>query len=130
LSYTTFAYSDLKVPSAEVKAGDPVVIEGTVKNTGSLSGDEVAELYLTQPKAFQTPTRVLAGFQRVHLNRGQSTQVRLTIDPRSLGQIDEQGNRVIVPGEYTVSLGGTQPDDATSVLTGKFTVAGKAELPK
>src|SRR5579862_8368340 len=51
LSYTTFAYSNLKVPSAEVKAGDPVTIEGTVKNSGSVGGDEVAELYLTQPKA-------------------------------------------------------------------------------
>ena len=66
LSYTTFAYSNLKVPTQEIKAGDPVTIEGTVKNTGSVAGDEVAELYLTQPKAFQTPIRVLAGFQRVH----------------------------------------------------------------
>ena len=68
LSYTTFAYSNLKVPS-EVKAGDPVADEGAVKNTGSVAGDEVVELYLSQPKAFETPIRVLAGFQRVHLSR-------------------------------------------------------------
>ena len=114
LSYTTFAYSNLKVPTQEIKAGDPVTIEGTVKNTGSVAGDEVAELYLTQPKAFQTPIRVLAGFQRVHVTRGQSTQVRFTIDPRSLAQVDEQGNRVIVPGEYSVSLGGGQPDETAT----------------
>jgi len=56
--------------------------------------------------------------------------VSITIDPRSLGQVDEQGNRVIVPGEYSVSVGGAQPDDTTTAATGKFTITGKAELPK
>jgi len=44
--------------------------------------------------------------------------------------VDEKGNRVIVPGEYAVSLASAQPQDAVSVQTGKFSVAGKAELPK
>jgi beta-glucosidase len=129
LSYTTFAYADLKLPST-VKAGDSVTVDGTVKNTGSTAGDEVVELYLTQPKGFETPRRVLAGFQRVHLNRGQSTQVHLVIDPRSLSQVDQQGNRIVAPGEYSVSLGGAQPEDTAAVVTGTFTVAGQAELPK
>ncbi len=129
LSYTSFAYSDLKVaPSA--KAGEPVTVEGDVKNTGSVGGDEVVELYLAQPQAFETPVRVLAGFERVHLGPGESAHVSLTIDPRSLGQVDRTGNRVIVPGEYAVSLGGAQPQEAASVQTGKFEVTGKAELPK
>jgi len=130
LSYTTFAYDNLKLPSASVKAGDPVTVEASVKNTGRVAGDEVVELYLTQPKGAETPIRKLAGFTRVHLNRGQSTQVSLTIDPRSLGQVDEQGIRVILPGEYSVSLGSAQPDDTTGVVTGKFTIDGKVELPK
>ena len=130
LSYTTFAYDGLKTPSSDVKAGDSVTIQGNVKNTGSVAGDEVVEVYLSQPKGFETPMRKLAGFQRIHLNPGRSAPVRITIDPRSLSQVDEQGNRVILPGEYTVSLGGAQPDDSSSVLTGKFTISGKAELPK
>jgi beta-glucosidase len=73
---------------------------------------------------------VLAGFKRVHLGPGESAHVSLTIDPRSLGQVDAKGNRVIVSGEYTVSLGGAQPQEAASVQTGKFNVAGSAELPK
>ena len=109
LSYTSFTYSNLKIASSAVKAGDPVTIEGDVKNTGAVAGDEVVELYLTQPKADETPFRVLAGFKRVHLAAGESAHVSLTIDPRSLGQVDANGNRVIVPGEYTVSLGGAQP---------------------
>jgi beta-glucosidase len=130
LSYTTFAYSNLKIASSEVKAGDPVTVEGDVKNAGAVAGDEVVELYLTQPKAYETPLRVLAGFKRVHLAAGESAHVKLTIDPRSLGQVDANGNRGIVPGEYKVSLGGAQPQESASVQIGKFNITGKAELPK
>jgi beta-glucosidase len=130
LSYTSFAYNNLRIASSTIPAGDPVTVEGDVKNTGAMAGDEVVELYLTQPKAFETPLRVLAGFKRVHLNPGESAHVSLIIDPRSLGQVDEKGNRVIVPGEYTVSLGGAQPQDATSIQIGKFNITGRAELPK
>ena len=129
LSYTSFEYSNLKIP-ASVKAGDPVTVEGDVKNTGTMPGDEVVELYLTQPKAYETPLRIMAGFKRIHLGAGESAHVSLTIDPRSLGQVDEKGNRVIVPGEYTVALAGAQPQEAASVQTGKFKISGKAELPK
>jgi beta-glucosidase len=125
LSYTSFAYSNLKVTP-----GDSVTVEGDVKNTGAMAGDEVVELYLTQPKAFETPLRTLAGFKRVHLGPGESAHVSLTIDPRSLGQVDAKGNRVIVPGEYIVSLGGAQPQEAASVQAGTFSVSDKAELPK
>ena len=130
LSYTSFAYDNLRIAPAKVAAGDPVTVEGDVKNTGAMAGDEVVELYLTQPKAFETPLRVLAGLKRVHLSPGESAHVSLTIDPRSLGQVDGNGNREIVPGEYVVSLGGAQPQDAASVQTGKFNVAGRAALPK
>ena len=129
LSYTSFEYSNLKIP-ASIKAGNPVTIEGDVKNTGAAAGDEVVELYLTQPKTYETPLRVLAGFKRVHLGAGETAHVSLTIDPRSLGQVDAKGNRVVVPGEYTVSLAGAQPQDAASVQTGKFSIMGKADLPK
>ena len=130
LSYTSFAYNNLKIAPLKAKPGDPVTVEGDVKNTGAMAGDEVVELYLTQPKAFETPLRVLAGFKRVHLGPGESAHVSLIVDPRSLGQVDEKGNRVIVPGEYIVSLGGAQPQEATSVQVGKFNVTGRAELPK
>ena len=95
LSYTTFAYSNVKVPS-QLKAGEPLTVTGDVKNTGSMAGDEVVELYLSQPKQFETPIRALASFQRIHLEPGQTTHVSLTVDPRSLGQVDAKGNRDIV----------------------------------
>ena len=130
LSYTTFAYSNVKISTDNIKAGDPVTVQGTVKNSGTAAGDEVVELYLTQPKGYETPLRTLAGFRRVHLAPGESTQVSLTVDLRSLGQVDEKGNRLILPGEYTVFLGGAQPQDSETVLKGMFMVTGTAELPK
>ena len=130
LSYTSFAYKNLKIAPSQVKAGNPVKVQADVRNTGAVAGDEVVELYLTQPPGVEIPLRVLAGFKRVHLAPGQSAHVSLTIDPLSLGQVDQKGNRVLVPGEYSVSLGGAQPQDAAWVLTGKFNVTGTAELPK
>ncbi len=129
LSYSNFEYSNLKLP-ATVKAGDPVNVEGDVKNTGAVAGDEVVEVYLTQPKAFETPLRELAGFKRIHLGAGETAHVSVRIDPRSVGQVDAKGDRVIVPGEYTVSLAGAQPQEAASVQTGTFKVSGKVKLPK
>jgi beta-glucosidase len=134
MSYTSFAYSRLKAPASvaagQAVTGQAVTIEGEVKNTGRVAGDEVAELYLTQPRGFETPVRVLAGFTRVHLAAGASAHVGFTIDPRSLGQVDEKGVRRILPGEYTVYLGGAQPGEGNAGQTAKFTVTGSAELPK
>jgi beta-glucosidase len=129
LSYTSFVYSRLKAPES-VAAGEPMTVEAEVKNTGRIAGDEVAELYLTQPRGFETPLRVLAGFTRVHLAAGASAHVGFTVDARSLGQVDEKGVRRILPGEYTVYLGGAQPGEGAQGQTAKFTVTGSAELPK
>ena len=130
LSYTSFTYNNLRITPLSVRAGDSVNVEGDVQNTGAMAGDEVVELYLMQPRGFETPLRVLAGFKRVHLALGKSAHISLAIDPRSLGQVDQKGHRVIVPGEYTVSLGGAQPQDAASVQSSKFNVTGTAELPE
>src|SRR5581483_12205324 len=78
LSYTTFAYSNVSV-APQLKAGDPLTVAADVKNTGSRAGDEVVELYLTQPKQFETPLRVLAAFRRIHLKPGETQHVSVTL---------------------------------------------------
>jgi len=129
LSYTTFAYSGLKLP-ANIEAGKTVTVEAEVRNTGRMAGDEVAELYLTQPRGDETPIRVLAGFTRVHLAPGQSTHLGFQIDPRVLAQVNAKGERIVVPGSYTVSLGGAQPGDGMQTETGQFSVTGSTTLSK
>lgn len=130
LSYTTFAYRNLKLASLSLAAGDSPRVEADVENTGAAAGDEVVEVYLTQPKGFETPRRVLAGFTRVHLAPHATTHVNLTVDPRSLGQVDAKGNRVIVPGEYVLTISSAQPEDSTQVLAARFRVTGTKQLDK
>jgi len=130
LSYTTFAYRNLKLASSSLAAGDSLRVDADVENTGAVAGDEVVEVYLTQPKGFETPRRVLAGFSRVHLASHATTHVSLTVDPRSLGQVDAKGNRVIVPGEYVVTISSAQPEDSTQVLAARFRVTGTKQLDK
>ena len=131
LSYSTFSYRGLELPSRPVTAGDPVVVAAAVKNVSDRAGDEVVELYLTQPRQALTPIRTLAGFARVHLAPGEVRRVALTIDPRTLGQVNEQGERVIVPGTYQVFVGGTQPGESAGGVTGTFRVSGPAKtLPR
>lgn len=131
LSYTSFAYSGLKVPGT-VKAGDTVEVSVTVTNTGTRAGDEVVQLYVTDREASApVPIRKLAGFRRVHLGAGASRRVTFTIDPRDLSLITDDTRRVIEPGVFDISAGGKQPgfsgtaDAATTgVVMGHFTVTG------
>ena len=130
LSYSKFTYA-VKTPAQPVAAGDSVMINVDVKNVSERAGDEVVELYLVQPKQALTPIRTLAGFARLHLEPGQAAHVALPISVRTLGQVDEKGERVIVPGVYQVFVGGTQPGESDGVVTGTFTVSGPAKtLPR
>jgi beta-glucosidase len=128
LSYTTFAYSGLSVPS-EV-AGDALAVDVTVKNTGKVAGDEVAQLYLTFPNLAGAPLRALRGFKRVHLDAGASQKVRFELKPRDLSMVTEAGDPIIAKGDYTVSVGGGQPDTSAHVVTAKFHVNEEKKLPE
>jgi beta-glucosidase len=107
------------------------VIEVDVTNVSGRAGDEVVELYLVQPQQPLTPIRTLAAFTRVHLEPGQAAHVVLPVSARTLGQVGEMGERVIVPGEYRVFVGGTQPGESEGGVSGTFTVTGPAlTLPR
>jgi len=132
LSYTTFAYSNVRLSSEKLRAGEPLTVEADVKNSGQVAGDEVAELYLMPPSTTVSPKLTLAGFQRVHLDAGATKHLVFHLNPRALSQVDAKGDRAVVPGQYRISLGGSQPDgDATaSVQTKNFSIAGRQEIPR
>jgi beta-glucosidase len=131
LSYTKFEYINLKLPT-KVKAGDNAQISVAVKNTGSVDGEEVVQLYVTEKNASApVPIRSLQGFRRVFLKAGEQTSVSFSLAPRQLSLIDATAKRVVEPGVFEVSVGGKQPgfkgiaDAATTgVLTGHFQVVG------
>ncbi len=130
LSYTTFSYSDLTLPKKAIHAGDPLTAEVTVTNTGTLEGDEVAELYLSFPNVPGAPLRALRGFERVHLKPGESQKVRFEVKDRDLSMVSEAGEPMIAEGVYSVSIGGGQPNTGLPTATGTFRVKGTKVLPE
>ncbi len=101
----------------------------TVTNAGSVAGDEVVEAYLKTPQE-GGPIHSLVGFERVHIEPGVTKAVKLEINPRSLSSVDDQGNRSILAGKYTLSIGGAQPLETTDKSEARFTVTGTAQIPK
>jgi beta-glucosidase len=130
LSYTTFSYSELKVPAEPMKAGDPLTADVTVTNSGKLAGDEVAQLYLTFPDVKGAPLRALRGFQRVHLEPGASQAVHFELKPRDLGMVTEAGEPIVAEGQYKISIGGGQPGTGAPAADGTFQVKGTVDLPE
>ena len=130
LSYTTFRYSGLTIPTRTVKAGSPVVAEVTVTNTGKRAGDEVAQLYLSFPDLTGAPLRALRAFQRIHLEPGASQQVRFELKPRDMSMVTEAGEPIVAAGKYRISVGGGQPSSGAHILTENFNVKGQLTLPE
>jgi len=109
LSYTTFEYFNLEIPE-EAKTGESVKVKVSVKNTGNRAGDEVVQLYLKDEDAFTPrPLHQLEGFERIHLQPGQSEIVEFELQPRQFSMIGTEETRIIEPGWFTVSVGGGQP---------------------
>ena len=130
LSYTTFSYNDLTVPTSAVPAGSPLIAEVTVTNTGQRAGDEVAQLYLTFPDVPGAPLKALRGFERIHLEPGASQKVHFELQPRDLSMVTEAGEPIVAEGQYSLSVGGGQPHSGAPVLTKTFNVKGKLTLPE
>ncbi|HWE85708.1 MAG TPA: glycoside hydrolase family 3 C-terminal domain-containing protein [Terracidiphilus sp.] len=132
LSYTTFAYAHLRLSTGALHAGSPLIVEADVTNTGKLAGDEVAELYLTPPHTDVSPRVALAGFERVHLAAGATRHLIFHLDPRTLSQVDDKGNRAVSAGQYRISVGSSQPDGdaASTVVSKEFRVEGAFPLSK
>ncbi len=128
LSYTKFSYSDLSVPAQAVAGGQPLTADVTVTNTGKLAGDEVVQLYLRFPPVKGAPRIALRAFRRVHLEPGASTRVQFDLKARDLGMVTEDGNPIVAQGDYTISIGGGQPETGAPEVTGHFHIDGQYAL--
>lgn len=105
LSYTSFAYSDLKVDHAKKTA------TFTLKNTGERAGTEITEVYVQLPQSAGEHFRRLAGWQRVTLQPGEQKTVTVAMEPLALASWDVAADKWTWPaGDYTVSVGGSSRD--------------------
>jgi beta-glucosidase len=130
LSYTTFSYSDLTLPSAPINASDTMDASVTVTNAGKLAGDEVVQLYLKFPDVGGAPIRALRGFQRIHLEAGSSQKVEFHLNSRDLSMVTDAGDIIVAKGKYTVSIGGGQPGTGIPSVGGDFEIKGQIMLPE
>jgi beta-glucosidase len=130
LSYTTFSYSGLTLPKNPINAGDPLVAEVTVTNSGKREGDEVTQVYLSFPNVAGAPLRALRAFKRVHLKPGEAQKVRFELKERDLSMVSEAGESMIAEGQYSISVGGGQPDTGAPNVMGRFQVKGTKVLPE
>jgi beta-glucosidase len=135
LSYTTFAYSGLKLSKTRLHAGEQLFAEVDVKNAGKVAGDEVVQLYLSAPPEGNgglSPKLQLEGFKRVTLRPGEIRHVVFTLSPRDLSEVDAEGVRSVQAGKYAISVGGGQPKagDTASTQTMSFDIDGSQTLPR
>jgi beta-glucosidase len=134
LSYTSFAYRNLRLPS-ETRAGDTVAVSVEVQNTGQTAGEEVVELYVKHVgAAVPAPLISLEGFARVSLQPGETRVVKFALAPRQLSTVQADGARLAEPGTLVISAGGAQPGFAgplspstTGVVTGSLRITGDAK---
>ncbi|MCI0347222.1 MAG: glycoside hydrolase family 3 C-terminal domain-containing protein, partial [Chloroflexi bacterium] len=111
LSYTTFAYSPLRLSAAEIERDGALTVEVTVTNTGRRAGAEVVQLYLRDPVASATrPVQELKGFAKIELAPGQSRVVAFTLDADDLAFWTPRGAWEAEPGEFVVFVGGSSAD--------------------
>lgn len=112
LSYTSFQYSDLQASSSKLQEDGKVLVSSTITNIGKQPGDEVAQIYVQYPDSkVSRPREQLAGFERVHLNPGQSQIVRLPLYAKQLEYWDTAaGNFKVEPGKINILLGSSSAD--------------------
>lgn len=114
LSYTTFGYSDITLSSEKMSAEESITASVTVRNTGNYDADEVVQLYIRDVVgSISRPVKELKGFQRIHLNAGESQTVTFTITPDLLKFYDYHLNYVIEPGDFDVMIGPNSRDVKT-----------------
>jgi len=106
LSYTSFGYRNLTIEADTFLKTCQVSVE--VQNTGGHAGDEVAQIYLKSVEA-PFPIWQLRGFERFHLEPGETRKITFDLNASHLTSVDEDGKEAIFPGEYRVAVGGCFP---------------------
>lgn len=111
LSYTSFAYSDLRLSSSSIAPADSVQVSFNVTNTGKLRGDEVVQLYVEDCLSSITVyEKTLRGFERLSLDPGETKTVTFRLGPKELSLLDRNMNRVVEPGDFNIMVGASSTD--------------------
>lgn len=112
LSYSQFDYHGLEIDDPEMKSSDVATIRVKVTNRSTRDGDEVVQLYTrAEDRKLVRPDRELRGFQRVHLQAGETTTVSFRLPREKLALWSEQDHRFVTPtGLYKILIGASSSD--------------------
>jgi beta-glucosidase len=122
LSYTSFVYSNLRIPSDHLVQGEGLRVDVDVTNTGERAGTEIVQLYINDVySSVTTPVKELKGFERVNLGPGETKTVRLEVPYEYLALVNRDLETVVEPGVFEVMVGGSSRDQ--DLLRGRFEVS-------
>ena len=129
LSYTSFAFSDIRLDKAEMDDTDTLNVSVKVKNTGERAGKTVVQLYVGDKQSTPIrPIRELKGFEKIALEPGEEKEVRFALDKRAFAYWNEQiHDWHVETGEFFIEIGASSRD---IVLAETVTVNSTVELPR
>ncbi len=111
MSYTTFKFEKCRLKKKTIRIGESTAVRVDVTNTGTLTGDEVVQMYIRDKVSSVTrPVKELKGFERITLKPGQTKTVNLPITPDRLSFYDIRMKRVVEPGEFEIMVGNSSKD--------------------
>jgi beta-glucosidase len=118
LSYTTFKYDNLRLAAEHSGPAGTTRALVDVKNTGTLRGDEVVQLYIRDEVSSVTrPVKELRGFRRISLDPGEAKTVEFTLGPDELSFLNRNMHRVVEPGTFKIMAGGNSKELIETTLT-------------
>ncbi|KOP39554.1 MULTISPECIES: beta-glucosidase BglX [unclassified Flavobacterium] len=115
LSYTSFAYKNLKIAKASFQKGEKIEVSVEVTNTGNFDGKEVVQLYINDPVAsIVRPVKELKGFELIELKKGETKTIHFTLTDKELGFYDNNGKFLVEPGLFNVMVGWNSNEGLTT----------------
>jgi beta-glucosidase len=118
LSYTTFAFSNVRLAKPVIRVDETTTVLIDVKNVGKRPGDEIVQMYVRDLVSSVTrPVKELKGFKKIHLLPDESKTVALTIGPDQLSFTNIDREWVVEPGEFEIMIGNSSRDqDLTKIV--------------
>lgn len=117
LSYTTFGYSDVKLSKSQLKGNETLTATVTVTNTGKYAGEEVVQLYISDPVAsISRSVKELKNFKKINLQPGEQKEVSFNITPEELKFYNTQLKYDWEPGKFIVQIGTNSSDTHSATV--------------
>ncbi|WP_227006049.1 beta-glucosidase BglX [Marinifilum sp. N1E240] len=115
LSYTNFEYKSLKLSATSLNEDGKIEVTAEVENTGHYAGEEIVQLYIQDVSASVTrPVKELKGFEKIHLEMGESQIVNFTIDRSTIEFLGLNKQSIVEPGKFRLWIGSHSADEVLS----------------